>query len=232
MKVPGLSIWLRNCLRNLPQVCVLCGAPALNQAVCGDCDRDLPRLGQEVCPICADLAPASVVCGACLRSQPNFDASFAAMRYQFPADTLIHALKYQHRLSLVDWCANEMLREPPPAGDLLIPLPLSPARLRERGFNQALEIARLLAKKQGLLLSSDAVLRVRHTSPQANLPWKQRRSNIRGAFACQRDVSGKTVIVVDDVMTTGATLNECARILKEAGAQRVINWVLARTIKN
>ncbi len=100
----------------------------------------------------------------------------------------------------------------------------------ERGFNQAQEIARPLASSLGLPLVSDACLRVRDTAPQAGLPWKMRQENIRQAFECRADFSGKRIAVVDDVMTSGATLNEFARVLKLHGALRVENWVVVRTL--
>ncbi len=113
----------------------------------------------------------------------------------------------------------------------MMAVPLSLARLQERGFNQALEIARPLARQLGLPLIRTGVVRALHTPPQANLPWKERQKNIRGAFECQIDLTGQSVIVVDDVMTTGATLDELARTLKKHGATHVTNWVAARTVK-
>ena len=121
--------------------------------------------------------------------------------------------------------------ELPPA-DLLLALPLSVPRLRQRGFNQALEIARPLARRLGLPLLAEGTTRVIDTAPQASLPWQERHRNIRGAFECALDLTGKTVVVVDDVMTSGATLNEFARILKQHGAKHVSNWVAARALKH
>src|SRR5690606_12135120 len=111
--------------------------------------------------------------------------------------------------------------------DLVIPVPLSRPRLRERGYNQALEIARHVARDR---LDFRTCVRVGDTAPQMQLPWAQRQRNIRGAFACRRLVTGASIAVVDDVMTTGATLEELARTLKGAGAARVVNWVVARTL--
>ncbi|MDD5174826.1 MAG: phosphoribosyltransferase family protein [Sterolibacterium sp.] len=147
----------------------------------------------------------------------------------------MQALKYQHRLVVAGFFAHT-LREASPTtlrqADLLLALPLSALRLRERGFNQALEIARPLARQLALPLLIDGYTRVIDTAPQASLPWKERRKNIQGAFECFLDLTGKTVIVVDDVMTTGATLNEFARTLKKNGAAKVINWAVARALKH
>jgi ComF family protein len=119
-----------------------------------------------------------------------------------------------------------------PSPDLVLPVPLAPARLAERGFNQAVELARPLAKLLGVPLETSRVHRRRDTVPQASLPWKERKQNIRHAFECELDLTGKQVLVVDDVMTTGATLDELARTLKAHGAARVENFVLARALKD
>jgi ComF family protein len=118
----------------------------------------------------------------------------------------------------------------PPDIDCIAFIPLSRERLAERGFNQALEIARPLAKARAIALRSDLATRVRHTGAQAELPFAARRKNVRGAFACLEDLSGLRIAVVDDVMTTGATLDEFAKTLKKRGAARVENWVVARTL--
>jgi len=114
---------------------------------------------------------------------------------------------------------------------ILMPVPLSRQRLRERGFNQALEIARPVARALRLPLDTSSLVRVRETTPQTLLPWRARKSNVRHAFECCRDFSGQSVIVVDDVMTTGATLDAVARTLKDHGAAHVINWVAARAVR-
>jgi ComF family protein len=124
-----------------------------------------------------------------------------------------------------------MLAGPRPTADLVMALPLSPQRLGERGFNQAVEIARPLSRALGTPLSLDDCRRVRETAPQASLPWSARRANVRNAFECGIDLTGRSVAVVDDVMTTGATLGEFARTLKRHGAARVTNWVVARAVR-
>jgi ComF family protein len=216
----------------LPCACLLCGGRAGARAVCAACANDLPHLTQPHCPICATpLANPAPACGACLAKPPAFDATFAVWRYGFPLDTLVQMLKFRRRLASADFLAAAMLAGPRPAGDVIVPVPLSRERLRERGFNQAVEIARPLARTLRLPLDTTRLVRVQDAVPQSRLPWRARQGNVRNAFACRDDFSGKAVIVVDDVMTTGATLDAVARTLKDHGAVRVTNWVAARAVK-
>jgi ComF family protein len=153
----------------------------------------------------------------------------AALAYEFPADALVHALKFRGELALAG-VLGELLsqRISTLEVDCVVPVPLSSARLRQRGYNHAAEIARHLApRKLDLALCE----RSRDTPPQMDLPFAERQRNVRGAFRCTRELAGASVAVVDDVMTTGATLNEVARTLKAAGAARVVNWVVARTFR-
>lgn len=216
----------------LPQDCLLCAADAGPEILCPDCRDSLPNLTGERCPVCAQPTPQSQVCGACLKSSPAFDGTLVVWRYAFPVDKLIQTLKFEHRLALAGFFARRMLAGERPPGDVIVPLPLSAHRLRERGFNQAVEIARPLARALGLPLDTQGVLRRLDTGPQSRLPWKERRRNVRGAFEGRTDYTGKTVIAVDDVMTTGATLDEFARTLKKHGAKSVVNWVTARALKS
>ncbi len=152
----------------------------------------------------------------------------AALAYAFPADTLVHAFKFRGELALAPLLAATLVaRLSSERVDLVLPVPLSPQRLRARGYNQAAEIARRLNVAARLELS--LCERARDTTAQSELPWAERRRNVRGAFRCTRPIAGATVAVVDDVMTTGATLDEIASVLKKAGAARVVNWVVART---
>ena len=171
------------------------------------------------------------VCGECLRKPPAFERVVTAVSYEFPVDAAIQRLKYRHDLSLVAPLAallvDAVAARPRP--DLLVPMPLASARLRERGFNQAAELARCVAVSLGLPQSLDAARRTRETAPQAALPFDERARNIRNAFAAAPEVAGLHVAVVDDVLTTGATLNELAKVLRRAGAREVSGWVLART---
>jgi ComF family protein len=217
--------------RLLPQDCFLCTAPSGDGLLCSACAAGLPRLGADCCPVCALPTPDAAICGACLKRAPHFDATQAVFRYEFPLDRLIQALKYGHRLACADFLGAALADLPTARPDLILPVPLAAARLAERGFNQALEIARPLARKLDARLEIRHVRRCRDTAAQAGLPWKERARNMRHAFECGIDLSGKSVLLVDDVMTTGATLDELARTLKAHGATRVENRVLARALK-
>ena len=211
------------------QDCLLCCAESGRDLVCGACAADLPDL-PEHCPQCAMPSPGSAVCGGCLQHPPSFDLTLALWRYEFPCDRLVQALKYHSRLALAGFFARALLHRRRPSADLIIPMPLHLKRLAGRGFNQAVEIARVLARSSAIALALGAVRRIRHTAPQTELPYDARAKNVRGAFACALDLTDSSVIVIDDVMTTGATLNEFAATLKRAGAARVESWVVARTL--
>jgi ComF family protein len=195
--------------------------------LCAACEAELPRLPAAACPRCALASPSGALCGRCLAEAPQYDATVAALWYRFPADTLVQALKFGGELALAAFLSR-ILREkiPQERVDAIVPVPLSPARLRSRGYNQAAEIARRLERGRVELTLCE---RTRDGPPQVELPFAERRRNVRGAFRVSRKLDGASIAVVDDVMTTGATLDEIARTLKGAGAARVVNWVVART---
>jgi ComF family protein len=210
--------------------CFLCRGAARG-VLCAECDADLPRLEEPLCPRCALAAPGGQTCGRCLARAPAYDATVAALAYAFPADALIQALKFRGELALAP-VLGELLAARLPRGarpDYVLPVPLSAARLRQRGFNQALEIARGVAAAAGAPLAPRLAERWRDTAAQLELAPAERAKNVRGAFRCGAALEGAEVALVDDVMTTGATLDELAATLKRAGAARVVNWVVART---
>ncbi|CAG0950184.1 orotate phosphoribosyltransferase [Burkholderiales bacterium] len=217
----------------LPAACELCAADSGEEAVCAACAASLPVL-PAACPVCALPQPAGAVCGACLAHPPPFAATLTPWVYAEPVDLLIQAFKFHGRLALGSFLATALERCIAASGqtlpDLLIPLPLSAGRQRERGYNQAQELSRRLARHLHLPLADRLVQRVGEAVPQSTLPWKERAGNIRGAFQVIGELRGRHVAVVDDVLTTGATLTEMARVLRAAGAERVTNWVLARTL--
>ena len=211
--------------------CFLCRGAARG-LLCDDCGAELPRLQGPRCPRCALASPGGAVCGRCLARPPRYDATVAALAYEFPADVLVHSLKFRGELALAP-LLGALLRNAAaglPRVDCVLPVPLSRRRLAERGYNQAVELARPLALAAGAPLELFACERSRDTPQQADLPWSERAKNVRGAFRCARELAGKSIAVVDDVMTTGATLDELAGALKDAGATRVVNWVVARTL--
>lgn len=217
----------------LPQTCLLCGDRAGAVALCAPCRHDLPWQTGPSCPVCALPTPGGEVCGACLKHPPAFDRTLAALQYHFPLDALLRRYKYAGLLAAADLLgsllAAQVATDQRP--DLLIPMPLHPQRMQERGFNQALEIARSVSRHLGIPLATQACARTRHTPPQAGLTLLARRKNLRGAFECVEDLSGKHIALLDDVMTTGASLDALAQCVKQAGADQVQCWVVARTLR-
>ncbi|MDX1374517.1 MAG: ComF family protein [Burkholderiales bacterium] len=211
--------------------CFLCrGASPDGQVLCAPCRNDLPGMPAPQCPCCALPSPDGAICGRCLAKPPLYDATVAALVYAFPADVLVQSLKYRGELALAP-LLGELLAAALPADagvDIMLPVPLSGRRLRERGYNQAVEIARALPRT--VQLAPVLCARVRDTPAQSDLPWAERARNVRDAFRCTRALDGLSVAVIDDVMTTGATLDAVAGALKRAGAARVVNWVVARTL--
>ena len=212
--------------------CYLC-RDASRGVLCAPCRTELPYLARPRCPRCGLPTTGGALCGRCLAEPPAFEATIAVFAYAFPADILVQGLKFRSELALACLLADELYAEIHAVGagtvDLIVPVPLHEFRLRERGYNQAMEIARGVASRLDIPLAALACERVRNTAAQLDLPRKQRRENVRGAFSCRQALDGKTVAVVDDVMTTGATLGEVAATLKKFGAARVVNWVVART---
>jgi ComF family protein len=223
-------------MRNLTELlfggtCFLCRGAA-SRLLCAACDADLPRLSALRCPRCALESPRGEVCGRCLAERPDYDATRAALAYEFPGDALVHALKFRGELALAGLLGGVLAKVVMAEDvDCVVPVPLSAERLQRRGYNHAAEIARHVARRISKLpVELQLCVRSRDTPPQMELPFAERQRNVRGAFRCTRSALGRRIAVVDDVMTTGATLNEIASVLKAAGASRVVNWVVARTL--
>jgi ComF family protein len=219
----------------LPSGCALCGA-GCDGVVCMPCRDHFCLPVTNRCGRCANPLPGGGTCGACLAIPPSYDATIAAVDYAPPLDHLVLQLKFGARLALAPWFAgllrDAVLARPGlPLPDLLCPVPLGPARLVERGFNQALEIARPLAGALGVALHPRLARRRVDTRAQSGVSPHERFENIRGAFAIDDPdlVDGRHVGIVDDVMTSGSTLEELAATLKRSGAARVSNLVFART---
>ena len=220
----------------LPYRCVLCGTRVAGRALdlCGDCESDLPP-SVAGCVICAEPIAASGAtrCGACLRQPPWFDVVRCPFRYAYPLDHLVRVLKYRGAVAegrvLGELLASYVQRVAcATLPQVVLPVPLAARRYRERGYNQAVELARRIECRLGIAMRTDLVERTRETREQAALDRRQRRRNIRGAFAMSGSVMELHVAIVDDVVTTGSTVNEMARVLKEAGAKSVEVWAVAR----
>lgn len=224
--------WRRLGVRLCLPRCLGCGEASLPGAdLCLACDDALPW-NDTACGRCAMPLPSPApACGACLQATPPLDAAHAAFRYAAPLDRLLPRFKFHRDLAAGRLLAEAMIArfsalERP---DALLPVPLHRERLRRRGYDQALELARPLARALRLPLRTDLLRRQRPTRAQSELDAAQRRRNLRGAFAVEdgRPVPAH-VVLVDDVMTTGATLHAAARALRGAGVSRVEAWVCAR----
>ena len=219
----------------LKQSCTLCASyDGGTLSLCESCLKNLPWHNAKQCPQCS-LNSDGRTCGSCLAASPSFDATHPLFTYDFPLDRLLQQYKYKETIQLANTFATMLQQKLSQQQstrniDVIIPMPMHDKRLQERGFNQALEITRKLAKLIKLPLDYDVCHRVKLTPPQASLPLKERSKNIRGVFNCQKDLKGLNVAIVDDVMTTGASLDELAKTLKQAGAAHVECWVIARTL--
>ena len=228
------TAWLQRLAKAAPSRCAICGAwPA--SALCPACiARFAPP--QPRCGRCALPVPAGVtVCGGCLRDAPPLDACYAAVNYAYPWAGLVARFKFQGEPG---WAASltGLMQAVPgvvdevAAADVVLPMPLAAPRLAQRGFNQALQLARQLAPQK---TDPRLLLRLRDTAAQASLDRKARAANVRGAFGVeplrQGELRGKAAVLVDDVMTSGASLHAAAQALREAGVRRVSAVVLART---
>lgn len=238
---PSKPSLVERVLMRCPGQCAVCRTWS-SQRVCPDCllryARPVPR-----CWTCAARLPPALIgrrepkCGACLRHAPPLARCIAALDYAFPWDRLLQRYKFHQALDLretllerLDQALEAAEAEAP---DWLLPVPLSRERLRERGYNQSHELARALAKRRRLASDPELLLRVRDTEHQLRLPPEQRSANVRRAFAVEprraQALRGSHVALLDDVMTTGATLFELARVLQQAGVVQVQAWVVART---
>lgn len=214
-----------------PPRCALCGRGGL--FLCEECASFLPRALPPRCPRCWRPTSASEPCLECLEGPSPLDGVRSTFLYRGPVRELVHALKYSGQAALAEPMARLMetdLRQQAVGAELLAPVPLSGWRERTRGYNQSTLLARELASLLGLPLAKDALARSRHTPPQARAATaSERRRNVEGAFVSRhRGLAGRSILLVDDVTTTGATLEACAAALKTAGAARVRALTFAR----
>lgn len=217
-----------------PPRCLLCldagQRPGLD--LCRDCEADLPRI-EHACPVCGAPAAALLLspCATCASTPRVYDRVVAALAYRFPADSLVRTLKYRGELAsgrvLGTLLARELRRRGHAGIEALVPVPLHRRREAQRGFNQALELARVVGRELGLSIDADCCERHRDTPEQARLEAAARGGNVRDAFRVRRRPP-RRLAIVDDVLTTGSTVEELARTLRSAGAARVEVWVAAR----
>ena len=216
-----------------PQRCVGCGEEG--ELICPVCERSLLRIIPPVCPRCGKPHPGSSVCAGCVNWQASIDGIRSPFRFDGTIRQAIHQFKYNNLRALavpLSCLLRDYITSNPIPADFLVPVPLHPKRLRERGYNQSV----LLAQKLGKLITrpvvEDCLIRVRLALPQASTAnVAERRRNVAGAFSCRDGrVQNRTVLLIDDVATSGATLDACASALKAGGAAQIWGLVLAREI--
>lgn len=236
---------IRHCLHLiLPVDCAGCGAALAGDPVpffCRSCWSRIAPLSGPACPRCGRPFASSLslqhspghLCEACRTRRPAYTRAWSGYPYEPPLQDAIHLFKYRGKVALAR-ALGALLQaaSPPPAVDVIMPVPLHPARLRDREFNQALLLADRLAGAWKLPVSCDNLYRVRPTASQTELTRAARLKNLRRAFALRHpdDVAGRRILLVDDVFTTGTTVNECAKALRRAGAADVYVYTLARKL--
>ena len=222
--------------RLLPPRCLLCGLSCGSVCICDACHRDLPWTGTH-CQQCGLPLGSAIdrVCGQCIQTPPPFTHTLCALRYEFPADRLVQAFKFNRQLTagriLSQLMCDHIIGLEIPHPDTLIPVPLHNFRMIKRGYNQAYELASHVGRVLDIPVLPNHLRRNRNTRAQSGLSRKQRRKNVQGAFYWRgRARPGHHVALIDDVMTTGTTVTECARVLKKAGARQVDIWLAARAV--
>lgn len=235
LKVNKRSNFIRQ-LNPGARLCLLCGATLVvcEELLCSACASDLPG-NRDACPVCALPDTYQQRCVSCIRHVPPYTKILALYRYEYPVNRLIQHTKFHAQLDVARFMGQQMAIQfgnNSSRPDCLIPVPLHTGRLAERGFNQAHEIANSISGMLNITVLSKSAKRVMTTRPQTELDAKHRKHNVRGAFALSRPVMPEYhhVAIVDDVVTTGATVAELARLLKGSGVARVDVWACARAV--
>lgn len=216
-----------------PQWCIGCGKEGF--LICASCKRSLSAIMPPVCPLCGKPQLNGVLCPQCVSWQAEIDAIRSPYRFEGVIQQAVYRLKYRNLRALAKPLAGlmyEYLKVNPVPGDVLVPVPLHKKRVRERGYNQSGLLAKALGKLSNMPVIDDCLIRKENTPPQARTATlEERKTNVSGAFACRdRRLKDRQVILVDDVSTSGSTLDTCAAVLKEEGAESVWGLVLAREI--
>lgn len=211
--------------------CVYCDGPTTTLPICEGCTASLPWI-QQACPGCAQPQNFDGLCRRCLKKPMPFDSAWAAFQLATPIQQAIHGLKYHagflqaHLLGQL--VAQKLGRRTQAFPELILPVPLHRTRLMRRGYNQALELARILQRSLDIGVDANLARRIRATPDQIGQSRAQRQKNLHGAFVVDPRMAGKHIALLDDVMTTGATLSELARAARRAGATKIEAWAIAR----
>lgn len=236
------NIWKKLETIFFPYLCVLClKSSDTTRDLCLDCDASLPRLKMS-CRQCGNKLTSiqeqiSFICGHCLKDPPVYDFILPLFEYMTPIDQFIHQLKFKKKLMyarllgelMAETLSNYYTKQTLP--ECIIPVPLHPKRLRERGFNQSLELARPISKKLGIPIKPRSYKRIRNTLQQSNVPIDQRKKNVKGAFIKDSNEIYRRVAIIDDVVTTGFTVDSLSKILKSEGVTEITVWCCARTCR-
>lgn len=221
--------WVRAISR---QQCFVCAEPGSTHAICRGCHEDLPW-NRTACPGCAQAMPHPALCRDCLRRPPAFDQAFAPFLLQGVVRQWVHGLKYQARFHqarlLAELLSAALPRDATSTLDRILPVPVRFGRRMARGYNQCTVLASHVSRALDLPLQIRGVRMIRQPAEQIGQSAAQRHRNLRGAFSIECDLTGQHVALLDDVMTTGATLEALALAARKAGAARVTAWALART---
>lgn len=224
-----------------PYTCIICSQHStLQKDICLDCLNLLPKFPSG-CEICARHIPHSphllsgITCGKCISNPPHFDRTLALFSYVHPIDKFIINLKFNHQLiyaklfgelfvkHLKSYYKNTSFPE------LVIPIPLHQKRLKQRGFNQVFELAKSIKKHLNIKIDTNSCIKIKNTPPQSLITFDERKVNIKNSFKIKYSIQAKHVAILDDVMTTGHTVNELSKTLKKSGMQKIDVWCIART---
>lgn len=211
--------------------CRLCRTPATASRLCDACYQDLPW-NRACCPGCAQPQPQNAFCRRCAKRPPPFAATWVPLRFESPVREAVLALKYRAGFDAASWLAalfvSTLAARERPLPELIVPVPLHRHRLWSRGYNQSVLLARGIARQTGIALAVQGLRQRRRTIDQIGHTLAERRRNVRGAFSASPVLAGRHIVLLDDVMTTGATLAELARVAHKAGAASVEAWAIAR----
>ncbi len=218
-----------------PTPCLLCHRLTEYHSICEACSQSLPKLGPH-CPRCAMPSPDGHYCGHCLTKPPIRHASVSLFRYDYPATKLITQFKFHHQIHLCHYLGEQLaqhittLNRPLP--QQLIPIPLHAMRIRQRGYNQAAELTKVLSKQLQISMNQHCLSRTKATQPQTSLAYKERKHNLNAAFRCKMRPEVEHIALIDDVLTSGHTADAAAAVLIEQGIKTIELWTIARTIRH
>lgn len=219
-----------------PQYCYGCSERSRRDiALCSHCEGDLPWLGHHCCYCSLPIQRQLKFCGQCAKKKPYYDRVICAFYYTAPIARWLTLFKFHNTLALGQVFSHCLLKRTPQSieADWIIPMPLHRSRLRQRGYNQALVLAQQIQKHRPITIDHTLASRHKKTKAQVSLNKDKRRHNLHNAFTINKDIKKKNIIIIDDIMTTGSSINELSRTLKQHGAARVEAWVIARAfIKN